>query len=170
MASPWPLTFSSGERPRALWALLFIVSVLLSSCDLNKQGLEPNAVLSVMITYTSIALNPDSVSAHTPMWRWAVWRLLRWLLATWTNVSFLDVGSPSPSHLMFCWGSSRLPGVSLALYSLSASLHKEQVELFRSPLFLEKNFLSQKAIDTVLKLYAISRTPTKFNLTCVHCD
>ena len=24
MASPWPLTFSSGERPRALWALLFI--------------------------------------------------------------------------------------------------------------------------------------------------
>jgi len=22
MASPWPLTFSSGERPRALWALL----------------------------------------------------------------------------------------------------------------------------------------------------
>jgi len=23
MASPWPLTFSSGERPRALWALLF---------------------------------------------------------------------------------------------------------------------------------------------------
>ena len=23
MALPWPLTFSSGERPRALWALLF---------------------------------------------------------------------------------------------------------------------------------------------------
>jgi len=22
MALPWPLTFSSGERPRALWALL----------------------------------------------------------------------------------------------------------------------------------------------------
>jgi len=27
MASPWPLIFSSGERPRALWALLFIVWV-----------------------------------------------------------------------------------------------------------------------------------------------
>ena len=26
MASPWPLTFSSGERPRALWALLFCAS------------------------------------------------------------------------------------------------------------------------------------------------
>ena len=25
MASPWPLTFSSGERPRALWALLLIL-------------------------------------------------------------------------------------------------------------------------------------------------
>jgi len=25
MTSPWPLTFSSGERPRALWALLFSI-------------------------------------------------------------------------------------------------------------------------------------------------
>jgi len=29
MASPWPLTFSSGERPRALWALLFTKTVVL---------------------------------------------------------------------------------------------------------------------------------------------
>ena len=28
MASPWPLTFSSGERPRALWALLLITLVI----------------------------------------------------------------------------------------------------------------------------------------------
>ena len=27
MASPWPLTISSGERPRAIWALLFLTSV-----------------------------------------------------------------------------------------------------------------------------------------------
>ena len=26
MASPWPLTFSSGERPRALWALLLNIN------------------------------------------------------------------------------------------------------------------------------------------------
>ena len=27
MASPWPLTFSSGERPRALWALLLLFHI-----------------------------------------------------------------------------------------------------------------------------------------------
>ena len=32
MASPWPLTFSSGERPRALWALLFLIYILSSMC------------------------------------------------------------------------------------------------------------------------------------------
>jgi len=30
MASPWPLTFSSGERPRALWALLFSICIQLT--------------------------------------------------------------------------------------------------------------------------------------------
>jgi len=40
MASPWPLTFSSGERPWALWALLFILGQLTKSCAGLKEGFK----------------------------------------------------------------------------------------------------------------------------------
>jgi len=35
MAPLWPLTFSSGERPRALWALLFVQELTMHAPILN---------------------------------------------------------------------------------------------------------------------------------------
>ena len=48
MASPWPLTFSSGERPRALWALLFIYLVRLSPNNHNPNPLDENWPFTVI--------------------------------------------------------------------------------------------------------------------------
>ena len=69
MASPWALTFSSGERPRALWALLFyLVRVLCKSHNSNfvpKLNGTFNASLdthSVKLLVKKAILRPEKVT------------------------------------------------------------------------------------------------------------
>ena len=54
MASPWPLTFSSGERPRALWALLFRFR---GWAGLNSCICWPNPFFEIIIKYQNIKIS-----------------------------------------------------------------------------------------------------------------
>jgi len=67
MALPWPLTFSSGERPRALWALLLqLLSVLyrivskitISSPFVLIRIVSCDRIVSSLVPNMSIAFKP----------------------------------------------------------------------------------------------------------------
>jgi len=71
MASPWPLTFSSGERPRALWTLLLTLYITTphNSCSntLFVIGDRPTFPPDVGI---KDAVNPEDVEMKTALSKW----------------------------------------------------------------------------------------------------
>ena len=64
MASPWPLTLSSGERPRALWALLFCLLMHLLFC--------PN-----ILFFTTFCNTFDNVNSFKYTYTAKIWPIIR---------------------------------------------------------------------------------------------
>ena len=80
MASPWPLTFSSGERPRALWALLFLfffrggvykISIQFMIDTIIWCATKTIKVLSDVQVYSQSCIVPRSKYSFIKIWQFS---------------------------------------------------------------------------------------------------
>ena len=89
MASPWPLTFSSGERPRALWVLLFYIHPHLPKSIVRVIRFITNRKYALYCIYYKcrsdchLTIYPESIGIILTMYRH------KWL---WLTVVELSIG------------------------------------------------------------------------------
>ena len=81
----WPLTFSSGERPRALWALLFIVARFSWGHYRCINAVGVVIMCRVRYTYTHFVLRPSIKKRKHDKWQSGIWRNV---IMLWTSVTF----------------------------------------------------------------------------------
>jgi len=82
MAPLWPLTFSSGERPRALWAVWFLM--------LRSMNVKSIVVVSAMFACCRYSARCSPSSSSRTWMRWwsePTTRLTAWLLGWWPRTS-----------------------------------------------------------------------------------